>query len=255
MATITNLNAHALMNSAKALINTLLNNKKVTIKAVVKEWNICVEQSGLTTVFDFPVEGWTRKAFLISELERCAEQLHEMAFAVEAPEALEVMVQDIKAGDSVLCPTDLSDVQTVVKVDGYSSCFKITFSGSMGAQIFVRGETLLVCDFDNTQITNVSNNEEGIPMNSEMNAVFAHLIANNNGVVLADLPVGRCFIANDMSLYMRINLSGEDEANAIYLRANATSILEPSSIVYPVSGALNSELISSPALQAWLEQA
>ncbi|SBW55280.1 Uncharacterised protein [Klebsiella pneumoniae] len=80
---ITNLNAHALMNTAKSLIEVLHNNKKATISKVVTEWNICVEQSGCTTTFDFPVEGWTRKAQVIADLERCAAQLEELAFATE----------------------------------------------------------------------------------------------------------------------------------------------------------------------------
>lgn len=80
---ITNLNAHALMNTAKSLIETLRNNKKATISKVVTEWNVCVEQSGYTTTFDFPVDGWTRKAQVIADLERCASQLEVLAFATE----------------------------------------------------------------------------------------------------------------------------------------------------------------------------
>lgn len=80
---IANLNAHALMNTAKSLIEVLHNNKKATISKVVTEWNICVEQSGYTTTFDFPVEGWTRKAQVIADLERCAAQLEELVFATE----------------------------------------------------------------------------------------------------------------------------------------------------------------------------
>ncbi|HEP0588679.1 TPA: hypothetical protein ACW7QF_001904 [Klebsiella aerogenes] len=80
---ITNLNAHALINITKSLIEMLRNNKKATISKVVTEWNICVEQSGYTTTFDFPVEGRTRKAQVIADLERCAAQLEKLAFATE----------------------------------------------------------------------------------------------------------------------------------------------------------------------------
>ncbi|HBS6726845.1 TPA: hypothetical protein MAN53_004034 [Klebsiella pneumoniae] len=80
---IANLNAHALMNTTESLIEMLRNNKKATISKIVTEWNICVEQSGYTTTFDFPVEGWTRKAQVIADLERCAAQLEELAFATE----------------------------------------------------------------------------------------------------------------------------------------------------------------------------
>ena len=66
-STITNLNAHALINSVKEMYNTLLNNKKSIIKAV----------------------------------------------------------------DNVVCPTDASDVQTVIKGDDFPCYFKITFNAAM----------------------------------------------------------------------------------------------------------------------------
>ena len=66
-STITNLNAHALINSVKEMYNTLLNNKKWIIKAV----------------------------------------------------------------DNIVCPTDVSDVQTVIKGDDFPCYFKITFNAAM----------------------------------------------------------------------------------------------------------------------------
>ncbi|HGP1177885.1 hypothetical protein [Klebsiella pneumoniae] len=80
---IANLNAHALMNTAESLIVMLRKNKKTTISKVVTEWNACVEQSGYTTTFDLPAEDWTRKAQVVTDLERCAAQLEELVFATE----------------------------------------------------------------------------------------------------------------------------------------------------------------------------
>ncbi|MCK7151377.1 hypothetical protein L8O47_10705 [Enterobacter roggenkampii] len=55
------LNASALYNSAKEMIERLATKK--TIKAVLTDWNVCVEQSGVDfNMYDFPVEGWARKA-------------------------------------------------------------------------------------------------------------------------------------------------------------------------------------------------
>lgn len=168
---ITNLNAHALMNSANAMINTLRNNKKATIKAVVTEWNVCVEQSGNDfLVFNFPVEGWTRKAQVIADLERCAAQLHEMAFAapVEAEdftpvdEVEEIEVRDIQVGMWVQNPLVLGQFQQVEEVAHVGNdLVTIRFSWNMGTQTFVYGETLFVRATNGVaQITTVSINEE-----------------------------------------------------------------------------------------------
>lgn len=177
MATITNLNAHALMNSAKGYIKALQETKTTMVK-VVTDWNICVAQSNMIT-YNFPVGEYKRKAHLIADFERVIEQLNEMAFA-PVEERVEVMVQDIKAGDNVVCPTDVSDVQTVVKVDDFSCYFKITFNGSMGTQTFDRGETLIVCDSNDTQINNVSTSEDLQMTNiiTASNCTFSEVPAN-----------------------------------------------------------------------------
>ncbi|ELW9389096.1 MULTISPECIES: hypothetical protein [Klebsiella] len=169
---ITNLNAHALMNTAKSLIEMLRNNKKATISKVVTEWNICVEQSGYTTTFDFPVEGWTRKAQVIADLERCAAQLEELAFAVEAEdfvavdEVEEVPVVDIKAGMWVQNPLVLGQFQQVEEVSHIGNdLITIRFSWNMGTQTFVYGETLTVRASNNdAQTPNVLTKPEGSNM-------------------------------------------------------------------------------------------
>ncbi|MGG8110950.1 hypothetical protein PGO46_11795 [Klebsiella aerogenes] len=45
---------------------------------MVTEWSVCVEQGGLTGVFDFPVNGYTRKAQVVADLERCMIQLNNI---------------------------------------------------------------------------------------------------------------------------------------------------------------------------------
>ena len=56
------LDAKALANTAKGMIEALLNDKKTRIEPTVKEWNICVEQAGFMCIFDFPVNEYKRKA-------------------------------------------------------------------------------------------------------------------------------------------------------------------------------------------------
>lgn len=53
------------------------NAAKRTIAKIISNWNECVKQAGFTGVFDFPTTGYTRKAQLIADLERCAAQLDD----------------------------------------------------------------------------------------------------------------------------------------------------------------------------------
>ncbi|QKN82221.1 hypothetical protein [Scandinavium goeteborgense] len=53
------------------------NTAKRTIAAIINNWNECVKQAGFMGVFDFPTTGYTRKAQLIADLERCAAQLDD----------------------------------------------------------------------------------------------------------------------------------------------------------------------------------
>lgn len=146
---------------------------------VVTYWNICVAQSDMIT-YNFPAGKYKHKAHLITDFQRVIEQLHEMAFApVETVESVERMVQDIKAGDNVVCPVVVKDVQTVIKADDYSCYFKITFNGSLGTQTFERGETLFVCNSNDTQINEVSNTEEAVQMNAIYLAVLDPVFAGN----------------------------------------------------------------------------
>ena len=68
----TEINAQALANTARECIKM---SSKKTIAAVIAHWNLCVKQSGFTGSYDFPTDGYTRKAQLIADLEGCASQL------------------------------------------------------------------------------------------------------------------------------------------------------------------------------------
>ncbi|KLW91796.1 hypothetical protein SP99_02016 [Enterobacter sp. BIDMC92] len=160
----------ALINNIKNYIE-MLTNTKATMKAVVTDWNVCIEQSGADFLtFDFPVEGWTRKATLSAEFERVAVQLTnimEGRDALEvAPERHKTMVQDIKKGDVVVNPVS-GELNTVTGVDDFSCYFIILFSGDMVQQYFDRGETLMVCEAKPaTQITNVIPSNEALNMSN-----------------------------------------------------------------------------------------
>lgn len=99
------LNAQALLNNIKGYIN-MLTNTKATMKAVVKDWNVCIEQSGADFLtFDFPVEGWTRKAVLIAEFERVAVQLNNI---LEGRDALQNTTEETPEMTNTITPVSFS---------------------------------------------------------------------------------------------------------------------------------------------------
>lgn len=180
------LNASALKNSAKEMIERLATKK--TIKAVLTDWNVCVMQSGADFLtFDFPVEGWTRKAQVVAELERVMVQLTNIMEGRDALENApveakhETMVQDIKKGMVVVNPVMQSQRETVLAVDDFSCYFIITFSGIMGQQYFDRGETLIVCEAEQATQTINDSGEDDMTLFKDvsLNTLFVF-----NGVVL-----------------------------------------------------------------------
>lgn len=74
-----NLNARVLGNTAQAYADRLKTDKKYTIAQTLKSWNMIVEREGKSGTYSFPTTGYTRKAQLIADLERCAVQLRELA--------------------------------------------------------------------------------------------------------------------------------------------------------------------------------
>ncbi|EPT9873081.1 hypothetical protein ACVTW2_000666 [Escherichia coli] len=174
------LNATALANSARECIG-YAQSTKWTITKIVNHWNLCVEQSGLTGSYDFPTD-YKRKAHLIADLERCVEQLTNIAEGrdalVSAPVETvkaeisatiytrrEYMVQDIQKGMVVVNPVS-GEHNTVNYVDDFSCYFIISFSGDMHQQYFDRGETLMVCEpVEGSQILDVIPDNEDLNMN------------------------------------------------------------------------------------------
>lgn len=70
-------NAALLANHARDTI------KRLSIKSgkmawAIESWNAGVKQAGFMGVYDFPVEGYTRKAQIIADLNRCIAQLEEL---------------------------------------------------------------------------------------------------------------------------------------------------------------------------------
>ncbi len=82
--------AQLLASHARDIIERINSKPAIKISAHVAEWNTGVEQAGLTSVYDFPTD-YKRKAHLVQDLVRCAEQLEAKALVESAHvEALEI---------------------------------------------------------------------------------------------------------------------------------------------------------------------
>lgn len=249
--TTTNLNAQALANSARECIG-YAQSTKWTIAKIVNHWNLCVEQSGLTGVFDFPSD-YKRKAHLIADLERCVEQLTNIAegrdalenapveAAVEAAHSVykkvEVMVQDVQKGMVVVNPVS-GEHNTVNYVDDFSCYFIISFSGDMHQHYFDRGETLMVCEpVEGSQITNVIPSKEEIVMPT----IFEHLL-NIESVAVGDIAPNKWFINETGSLCKRIESSIENGyCEYVDFRGNVFSVASTTPM-HPVTNAMSEQL-------------
>ncbi|MEX3004192.1 hypothetical protein [Serratia fonticola] len=74
------------------------NTAKRTIASIITNWNECVKQAGFTGVFDFATTGYTRKAQLIADLERCAAQLDDYCEPNPfAPRTVEQQTRELNA--------------------------------------------------------------------------------------------------------------------------------------------------------------
>ncbi len=78
-----------------------------TIATIIINWNECVKQAGFTGVFDFPTTGYTRKAQLIADLERCAAQLDD--YVEPNPHAAQTIEQQTREFNAAL--TRVLDVE------------------------------------------------------------------------------------------------------------------------------------------------
>jgi len=88
--------AQLLASHARDIIERISSKPAIKISAHVAEWNTGVEQASLTGIYDFPSD-YKRKAHLVQDLVRCAEQLEAKAAealvevpAVSAAEAMQI---------------------------------------------------------------------------------------------------------------------------------------------------------------------
>lgn len=68
-------NAVDLARTARSEAESITKGTKRTIMQILTNWNECVKQAGFMCVYDFPTTGYSRKAQIVADLLRCAEQL------------------------------------------------------------------------------------------------------------------------------------------------------------------------------------
>ncbi|MBC3214269.1 hypothetical protein [Serratia fonticola] len=105
-------NAIDLANTARS---EAANTEKRTIASIIANWNECVKQAGFTGVFDFPTTGYTRKAQLIADLERCAAQLDNYCEPNPyAPRNVEQQTREFNAALSRVLDADEAHTEALV---------------------------------------------------------------------------------------------------------------------------------------------
>ncbi|MFV9075502.1 hypothetical protein ABQ397_04350 [Serratia fonticola] len=114
-------NAIVLANTARS---EAANTAKRTIASIITNWNECVKQAGFTGVFDFPTTGYTRKAQLIADLERCAVQLDDYCEPNPyAPRTVEQQTRELNAALTRVLDSDEAHAEALKINDSFSCCY------------------------------------------------------------------------------------------------------------------------------------
>ncbi|WP_447880299.1 hypothetical protein [Serratia fonticola] len=114
-------NAIVLANTARS---EAANTAKRTIASIITNWNECVKQAGFTGVFDFPTTGYTRKAQLIADLERCAVQLDDYCEPNPyAPRTVEQQTRELNAALTRVLDSDEAHAVALKINDSFSCCY------------------------------------------------------------------------------------------------------------------------------------
>lgn len=71
----TKANAQHLATIARNMIESLSVKSGVPMAMFLKDWNVCVEQTGFTALYSFPTVGYTRKSQIIADLQNAVSQL------------------------------------------------------------------------------------------------------------------------------------------------------------------------------------
>lgn len=135
---MSNVNAQALANTARECI-AMLSSK--TMSQVLAHWNTCVEQAHMTGRYDFPTVGYTRKAQIIEDLERCAIQLEAIV------ETVEYVVKDARVGDILVNPLNGARA-TITRVAEYGGVIIVHTDAAalIPSQIFDPAETVMIIE-------------------------------------------------------------------------------------------------------------
>lgn len=100
------------------------NTAKRTIASIITNWNECVKQAGFTGVFDFPTTGYTRKAQLIADLERCAAQLDDCCEPNPyAPRTVEQQTRELNAALTRVLDADEAHAEALEINDSFNCCY------------------------------------------------------------------------------------------------------------------------------------
>ncbi|MEX3002713.1 hypothetical protein [Serratia fonticola] len=92
-----------------------LSAKTCKMATAIKNWNEGVKQAGFDGVYDFPTQGYTRKAQIIADLERCAAQLDDYCEPNPyAPRTVEQQTREFNAALTRVLDADEAHVEALV---------------------------------------------------------------------------------------------------------------------------------------------
>lgn len=211
--TATKFDADALANSAKSYIEMLLN-KKVTMPYVLNDWNICVEQSHFTGVFDFPTTGYSRKAQIIADLENAITQLN----AYVEPSAETTEMQAIQLEHCFSCMARSKDTSNIIwnEEEAHAEALEMNVS-------------------TNEALTTNATNEGSM---TTTNTYFANLLAVRSAT-FGELETGVVFIPSSLALFVK---AGEGFANLLPIGSGEAEF-SSDEVVHPLNGVMSRELV------------
>lgn len=128
-------NAALLIKAGKDVIAML---STCTMSKALIEWNACVEQAGYFTVYDFPTTGYTRKAQIIADLERCIKQLEEVVANELDAVSFENVAKDVMKHTPVAAIEEAVGVQASISHSvstGYSVYFQYVKLNAVGEKV------------------------------------------------------------------------------------------------------------------------
>ncbi|HEF0022013.1 TPA: hypothetical protein R8G79_000935 [Citrobacter amalonaticus] len=117
-------NAVVLARTARSEAESIAKGTKRTIMQILVNWNECVKQSGFMGVYDFPTTGYSRKAQIVADLLRCAEQLDDYCEPnPNAPQTVEQQTREFNAALTRVLDVEEAHAEALEEYDARNTLY------------------------------------------------------------------------------------------------------------------------------------